>query len=134
DTLYLPLDTTPTSVRYEIVNNSAQLIEFGEGFVEEEFIEGIGWKPVIYKIGYYMKGDTAVFGRVTNMIQINLRPRQRWELSIPYLLPFHNVYQAGKRYRIVKSFNFQGEKYRKYYIWGELVVKEAFWDDDSLSR
>lgn len=123
DTLYLPLDTTPTIIRYEVINNSPKLIEFGEDFDEEEFIEDRGWEQLVYEKSHFFKGDTLVLPRVTHLIQIPLRPKHQSEHSISFLLPFHSIYKTGKKYRITKAFNFEGEE-QWYYIWDKLVVKE----------
>src|SRR5690606_3752369 len=58
DTLYLPIDTVLT-IRYQMINNSAKDIRYGEDYVEQEFISNSGWKDLEYPPVQFNTNDSV---------------------------------------------------------------------------
>jgi|GEM_PF-875765 len=123
DTLYLPLDTTQT-IQFQMINNSGDTIEYGTAFIEEEFIFGKGWKKMKEPVPRKTNDSVTVI-RAFDMIGYFLQPEKQREHSISFSPIFKWFYEEGTRYRLVKTFNFKGERDQKYYIWDELVVKQG---------
>lgn len=136
DTLYVPSDTSLTTIPYEIVNNSPKIIQFGDDKDREVFAPNKGWDRVDFKqeldslkrlesLTYFFKRIEPIPFVVVNAIRHGLRPGQRREGKILIQEQDRLIYQTGKRYRIVKYFNFEGEEEKKYYVWDELAVIEC---------
>lgn len=125
DTLYVPSDTGRTYIGYEMISSNPKTIQYGREMEREVFVPGKGWG----RIDAERRRSTSLF---TFPAAQNGEEAKR-RLLIEFIGPDFLTYQPEKRYRMVKYFNFEGED-QTYYITDELVVKEAFWDNDSLSR
>lgn len=123
DTLYLPLDTTRT-IRYQMINNSNETIEYGTPFMEEEFVAGKRWEMMKEPVPRETNDSVTVI-RAFDMIGLNRLPGSQGEYSFSFDPVFKWFYEESKKYRIVKYFNFEGEEQR-YYIWDELFVREQY--------
>ncbi|MCC2600323.1 immunoglobulin-like domain-containing protein [Sphingobacterium sp. FBM7-1] len=123
DTLYLPIDTTRT-IRYQMINNSNETIEYGTPFMEEEFVSGKRWEKMEGPVPRATNDSVTVI-RAFDLIGLNRLPGSQGEHSFSFDPIFKWFYEEGKKYRIVKYFNFEGEEQR-YYIWDELFVREQY--------
>lgn len=112
-------------------NNSRKTILYGMDYDREVFIPNKGWERIdfAHKLDSLKKQDALksffendeIF--ITHAIGNILSPGKQWESKILFQKQDRLIYQAGKQYRIVKYFHFEGEE-QWYYIWDELVVKE----------
>lgn len=132
DTLYVPSDTSLTRIPYEMENNGQKTILFGMDYDREVYIPNKGWERIdfAHKLDSLKKQDALksffendeIF--ITHAIENILSPGKQWDSKILFQKQDRLIYQAGKQYRIVKYFRFEGEE-QWYYIWDKLVVKEA---------
>jgi len=125
DTLYLPIDTVLT-IRYQMINNSAKDIRYGEDYVEQEFISNSGWKDLEYPPVQFNTNDSVTVIREVHLIAYPLIPQYRREHSTSFSGVYNQIYEAGEKYRLIMTFNFEGERGKKYYIWDELEVASLF--------
>lgn len=121
DTLNLPVDTTRT-IQYQMINNTGDTIEYGADYIEEEFILGKGWEKMKDPVPRNTNDSVTVI-RAFDLILCVLYPEKQQEYSISFSPIFKWFYEVGKRYRLVKTFHFKGERDKKYYIWDELEVQ-----------
>ena len=125
DTLYVPSDTGRTYIGYEMISRNPKTIRYGRKMGREVFVPGKGWE----RMDAERRKSTSLF---TFPAAQNGEEAKR-RLLIEFIGSDFLTYQPEKRYRMVKYFNFEGEDQR-YYITDELLVKEAFWDNEILGR
>src|SRR5690606_4733126 len=84
-----------------------------EDYVEQDFISNSGWKALEYPPVQFNPNDSVTVIRAAHLIAYPLKPQNRREHSTSFSGVYNQIYDAGEKYRLVMTFNSEGERGNK---------------------